>query len=60
MKYIIESVSEMNFNYLYMDEKSISYSQLIDKFVIPHQQPPEHRKSHEFTSAKDLDSYYNV
>ena len=38
MKYIIESISEMNFNYLYLDEKCLSYNQLLQKFVISNDQ----------------------
>jgi hypothetical protein len=41
MRYIIESVSEMNFNYLYLDEKCLSYNQLLEKFVISNDQFPQ-------------------
>ncbi len=34
MKYLVQSVSEMNFNYLYIDEKSLSYNELLKKFVL--------------------------
>ena len=34
MRYLTESVSEMNFNYLNIDEKSLSYNELLKKFVL--------------------------
>ena len=34
MKYLVESVAEMNFNYLYIDESSLSYNKLLKKFVL--------------------------
>jgi len=34
MRYLIESVSEMNFSYLHIDEKSLSYNELLKKFVL--------------------------
>lgn len=34
MLHLINSVSEMNFNYLYLDDKSLSYNDLLKKFVL--------------------------
>ncbi len=34
MVYLIDSVADMNYNYLYLDEKSISYNELLAKFVL--------------------------
>ncbi len=38
MKYLIDSIAEMNFNYLYVDESSISHNELIKKFVLTEDQ----------------------
>lgn len=72
MKYLIDSVSEMNFNYLYIDEKSLSYNELLKKFVLTTEEnvssprSGRERSSSVFSSRvnslneRDSDNYYNV
>jgi len=60
MKYIIESISEMNFNYLYLDEKCLSYNQLLQKFVISNDQnlPGDHlMDGRDRSNTKSIDSH---
>jgi hypothetical protein len=76
MRYIIESISEMNFNYLYLDEKCLSYHNLLDNLVISNmadvsnsEKDPSHSNrerslTHSMIKRKDnsnsTDNYYNV
>ena len=57
MKYLVDSVSEMNFNYLYIDERSLSYHELLKKFVLsedpsPNDQPHSRERSNTLTTHK--------
>ncbi len=57
MKYLVDSVSEMNFNYLYIDERSLSYHELLKKFVLsedpsPNDQHHIRERSNTLTSHK--------
>jgi hypothetical protein len=74
MKYIIESIAEMNFKYLYLDEKCLSYHNLLNKFVISNEESADcvHSRDRSNTHAnrrlvatsdqnsRDADGYYNV
>jgi len=74
MKYIIESIAEMNFKYLYLDEKCLSYHNLLEKFVISNDESGNcvHGRGRSDTLAnrrlvastdqnsRDVDGYYNV
>jgi GTPase SAR1 family protein len=54
---LAQSIVDMNFNYLYIDDKSLSYNELLNKFVI-HDNTPQRELIHSHTYDKD--HYYNV
>lgn len=56
MKYLIDSISEMNFNYLYIDEKSLSYKELLNKFIAP----DPNLNQNVVNLSQSNDSYLNV
>jgi len=76
MKFLINSQAEMNFNYLHIDDKSLSYNDLLTKVVLAEDDYSEDFKSRDRSNTvartkkvnipsrseqeHDRDHYYNV
>ena len=71
MKFLTESLSEMNLGYLHIDEKCLSYHELLQKFVLTEEEVVVRERSNTLAKTrvekpkerdieKDRDHYYNV
>jgi len=55
---LIENISEMHFNYFYLDEKSLSYSNLLEKILNADNYMGENERRN--IEADFSKNYYNV